>query len=62
MAVTFVLGRAGTGKTRHCLDAILGELGNTDDTRRLVLLVPVMRWVRNDPADVGARPLGAVDG
>ena len=26
------------------------------------LIVPVLVWVRNDPADVGARPLGAVDG
>jgi MFS family permease len=28
----------------------------------LLLLVPVLRWVRNDPADIGVRPLGAVDG
>jgi MFS family permease len=26
------------------------------------LILPVVAWVRNDPADVGARPLGAVDG
>jgi len=28
----------------------------------LVLLVPVLIWVRNDPADVGERPLGMADG
>jgi sugar phosphate permease len=28
----------------------------------LVLIVPVLLWVRNDPADVGERPLGATDG
>ena len=29
---------------------------------RLVLLLPVVLWVRNDPADVGARPLGVTEG
>jgi MFS family permease len=28
----------------------------------VALLVPVLLWVRNDPADVGARPLGLADG
>jgi len=40
MAVTFILGRAGTGKTRYCVDALLAELARPDDPRRLVLLVP----------------------
>ncbi|MBU0616823.1 MAG: PD-(D/E)XK nuclease family protein [Planctomycetes bacterium] len=40
MAVTFILGRAGTGKTRHCLDALLAELQKPDESRRLLLLVP----------------------
>lgn len=40
MAVTFILGRAGAGKTRHCLDAILTELARAGQTRRLMLLVP----------------------
>ncbi len=39
MGVTFVLGRAGAGKTRWCLDALLAELAREDD-RRLILLVP----------------------
>jgi ATP-dependent helicase/nuclease subunit B len=40
MPVTFILGRAGAGKTRACLDALLAELARPDDTRRLILLVP----------------------
>lgn len=40
MPVTFILGRAGTGKTRRCLDALLAELSKPDETRRLILLVP----------------------
>ena len=40
MPVTFILGRAGTGKTRHCLDALLNELDRSDESRRLLLLVP----------------------
>ena len=46
MAVRFVLGRAGAGKTRYCIDAALAELdadaprlpGEAD--RRLLLIVP----------------------
>ncbi len=40
MPVTFILGRAGAGKTRACLDALLAELARPDDARRLILLVP----------------------
>ena len=40
MAVTFVLGRAGGGKTRYCLDAIRTALDDPADESRLVLLVP----------------------
>ena len=28
----------------------------------LVLVVPVLIWLRNDPADVGLRPRGATEG
>ena len=28
----------------------------------LLLLIPVLIWLRNDPADVGERPRGAIDG
>ena len=40
MAVTFVLGRAGAGKTHYCLHAILSELARPDELRRLIFLVP----------------------
>ena len=40
MPVTFVLGRAGTGKTRCCLDAILAGLEAPGESSRLILLVP----------------------
>ncbi len=41
MAVRFVLGRAGTGKTHHCLSEIRGELSERlVGTPSLVLLVP----------------------
>jgi hypothetical protein len=28
----------------------------------LLLVIPVLIWLRNDPAEVGARPLGAPEG
>jgi ATP-dependent helicase/nuclease subunit B len=40
MPVTFILGRAGSGKTRHCVDALLAELERPNEIRRLILLVP----------------------
>ncbi len=41
MAVRFVLGRAGTGKTTHCLAAVRDALRNCPlDGPRLILLVP----------------------
>lgn len=40
MPVTFILGRAGAGKTRWCLDAILAELEDPHSDRRLIFLVP----------------------
>lgn len=39
MAVRFVLGKAGSGKTRHCIDGVLGALAAPGD-HRLVLLTP----------------------
>ncbi len=41
MAVRFILGRAGTGKTHHCLEAVRARLRqNPVDGPRLILLVP----------------------
>lgn len=40
MPVTFILGRAGAGKTRKCLEDILVGLDDPHDDRRLIFLVP----------------------
>jgi len=40
MAVTFVLGRAGTGKTYTCIEAIARELSRGPGGSALILLVP----------------------
>lgn len=40
MAVTFLLGRAGSGKTRFCLDAALAELAREERASPVILLVP----------------------
>jgi ATP-dependent helicase/nuclease subunit B len=40
MPVRFILGRAGMGKTRHCLDALLDGLARTAESSKLILLVP----------------------
>lgn len=40
MALRFVLGRAGSGKTHHCLMSIAAELARGADGPALVLLVP----------------------
>lgn len=40
MAVQFIFGRAGSGKTRYCLDAVRRELGRSQRGAPLVLLVP----------------------
>lgn len=40
MAVRFVLGRAGSGKTRHCIDAVAAALRDGPPHERLLLLVP----------------------
>ncbi|MEW6200225.1 MAG: PD-(D/E)XK nuclease family protein [Planctomycetota bacterium] len=58
MAVTFVLGRAGTGKTRGCLDAIRAELAHDDDSRRLLLLVPEQAGLQMERALALSAPRG----
>ncbi len=40
MTVRFVLGRAGSGKTHHCLNAIAGELKSGPEGPALIFLVP----------------------
>jgi ATP-dependent helicase/nuclease subunit B len=40
MAVQFILGRGGTGKTSYCIKAIVNALLEPDDNQPLILLVP----------------------
>ncbi len=40
MAVTFVIGRAGAGKTHLCLEAVAAALSEPDAGGRLIVLVP----------------------
>ncbi len=40
MAIRFILGRSGTGKTRYCVDGIVNALLDTTDSSTLILLVP----------------------
>ncbi len=40
MAVRFILGRSGTGKTSYCIESIVNALLDPHDTRPLILLVP----------------------
>lgn len=40
MPVTFVLGRAGAGKTRHCVSGVAAALRAADAAPRLLLLTP----------------------
>ncbi|MHC4171382.1 MAG: PD-(D/E)XK nuclease family protein [Planctomycetota bacterium] len=40
MAVQFILGRSGTGKTSYCIKAIVNALLEPDDEQNLILLVP----------------------
>ena len=40
MAVRFIIGRSGTGKTKCCFDGIIDELMNSASDQNLILLVP----------------------
>ncbi|MHC4741768.1 MAG: hypothetical protein ACYS8Z_07655, partial [Planctomycetota bacterium] len=52
MAVRFILGRSGTGKTRYCIDAVVDALwGKTEQP--LVLLVPEQASYQAERAILG---------
>lgn len=50
MAFRFVLGRAGSGKTRYCFEAVAGELRRAADGPPLILLVPEQATFQTDRA------------
>lgn len=67
MAVRFIAGRAGTGKTHHCLSAIRRRLRHDPaDGPRLILLVPEQAGLQMEralldttPGDDAAEPIRA---
>jgi ATP-dependent helicase/nuclease subunit B len=58
MAVTFVLGRAGAGKTRFCLDALTAELTDESGGPPLLLLVPEQATLQMERALARRSPRG----
>ena len=40
MGIRFIFGRAGTGKSRFCLEQIKKKIENYDNQHKLVLIVP----------------------
>ena len=55
MTVRFILGRAGTGKTHHCLEAIRAQLAEEPaEGHSLVLLVPEQASLQMERAILAA--------
>jgi len=54
MAVQFILGRSGTGKTSHCIKAIVNALAEPGE-QRLILLVPEQASYQAERAILGDR-------
>lgn len=40
MGIRFIFGRAGTGKSKFCLEQIKKKIENNNDTNKLILIVP----------------------
>lgn len=40
MGIRFIFGRAGTGKSRFCLEQIKKKIENYDSQNKLILIVP----------------------
>ena len=49
----FVFGRAGTGKTRHCLDEVRARLAEAADGPPLIMLVPEQATFQTEYALLG---------
>lgn len=60
MSFRFILGRAGSGKTRYCLDAVAAELRRSPDGPPLILLVPEQATFQMDRALATLPGIGAV--
>jgi len=53
MAVRFILGRSGTGKTSHCIESISRALAGSDPAESLILLVPAQATYQAERAILG---------
>lgn len=60
MAVRFVIGRAGTGKTHHCLQSVRRQLRESPvEGERLILLVPEQASLQTERALLDDPQIGA---
>jgi ATP-dependent helicase/nuclease subunit B len=58
MAVQFILGRSGTGKTSYCIKAIADELAAGVDSQPLILLVPEQATYQAERAILSDKRVG----
>ena len=58
MPIQFILGRSGSGKTHHCLEAIRGELRRGPTGPARILLVPEQATFQMEQALVADEALG----
>jgi ATP-dependent helicase/nuclease subunit B len=58
MAVQFILGRSGTGKTSYCIRAILDALLEPGNNQPLILLVPEQATYQAERAILADRRIG----
>ena len=59
MSIRFIFGRAGTGKSKFCLDQIRKKIDNDDDNK-LILLVPEQYTFQSEKkllSEIGERAL-----
>ncbi|MCH7808788.1 MAG: hypothetical protein IIB60_06135, partial [Planctomycetes bacterium] len=60
MAIRFILGRAGSGKTHHCLTAVREQLRHDPiDGPRLILLVPEQAALQMERAVLDSKDITA---
>ncbi len=58
MAVQFILGRSGTGKTSYCINAIANELLDAGSKASLILLVPEQATYQAERAILADKGIG----
>jgi ATP-dependent helicase/nuclease subunit B len=58
MAVQFILGRSGTGKTSYCIKSIVDDLLDMGNSRSLILLVPEQATYQAERAILSDKAVG----